>query len=337
MIKKFKNNYSNVDDMDEIEEPNQIVKKIDKSLKGKYFIINKELHFWKHDSENPFKIGKAVEIIEIQNNIENQEQKIRLSFVKKDNTVIEADITRDELDPEKFKRLLKLGMDIVGKKILHVISFLDQQEAEANVVNIHKGIGWATIENKLIFKHAEAIGCNSIYDGSLNIIPKGSLDGWKNIVEEMVLGHIPLELSTVIGLSAPIVSLLRNKTLIDVLLFHQYGNSTEGKTTAARLAVSSAGYPHTKDNGLIKTFAGTPNAMIGNLRGNYGLPIALDESSIQNGEDFTKFIYTVVNGRDKDRMNSNGELRVTSEYSTTVISNGEHSLIEKSNQNIGLK
>ena len=345
------NNFSSVDtsinsikDEDAASTPlNQNTQPKTPSPKSKFSLFLDENSEWlmkkDEDSKSGFrKVCRAIMIDKIINNLDSGEVKLLLKFRRKDNSWQEVTITRDMLESSKFINLLKYGVDIASKeKLKAAIAFLDLTEALSANESIHSSLGWGIYAGKKIFKHFNAIGCNSTYDGKLNIRPMGTLDGWLKLINEQVVGHTPLELALVLGLSAPVVSMLRRHTLVDVLLVHIFGDSTEGKTTATRLAVSPFGFPHTKDSGLIKTFSGTTNAVIGSLRLNFGIPLGLDESSIQSGKDFTSFIYTIVNGRDKDRMDANCELKSTAEFSTTVISNGEHSLLAKSNQNTGIK
>lgn len=158
----------------------------------------------------------------------------------------------------------------------------------------------------------------------------------KTILNE-VLGQIPLETSLVLGLTAPIVGILNKEKAIDTLFLHFSGNSTQGKTTAIRLAVSPFGYPSTKENGLIKTWNATSNAVTVNLKDNQGVPIAIDEASMHDNKDFSNLIYRIAAGQDKLRLRTEGSKIKQGEWNTTVLSTSESSILDNSNQNAGLK
>jgi putative DNA primase/helicase len=111
----------------------------------------------------------------------------------------------------------------------------------------------------------------------------------------------------------------------------------KGKTTALQVAISPFGLPNSKKSGsLLKDWNGTPNAIMGHFRDIHGLPMALDEASTEDG-DFSKFVYLLASGKDKNRMNKEGEMTRTAEWDGVILSNAEHSLKSKSKQNIGIQ
>jgi len=284
----------------------------------------------------PEVIARRIEIVKIYRDIDSGKISLVFSFdyLGQSHT---AEMPRGVLTKQKITQLLDLGADVADHKIRDLLIFLNRQEESAPLVNTHTRVGWGVHNDRLIFKHAKAIGIESTYTGNLKIEPEGTFTGWRAAVQEHAMGHPPLELALSLGLSAAVLPLVAKETGLEALLVHMYGNSTQGKTTAARLAVSPFGYPHTAGGGLLKTWNGTPNAVLGHLRHNNGLPIGLEEASLLPGQDFTGFIYQLAQGRDKDRLNKYAELRETAEWCTTIISNAEHSLTGKSKQNVGLK
>lgn len=288
--------------------------------------------------ESPKVIGRRVEIIGIRRNIDNGRVTVVISFYYKgENRTTE--MPRGKLTRSKVVELLDLGADVADHKVSEVLIFLNHQEEKAPMINVHTRIGWDRYEGTLVFKAAQAIGCESTYSGSLGIQAAGTYEGWAATVSSEVLGHTPLELALVIGLTAPVVSLLAMLEVISfgVIVVHVFGNSTMGKTTATMLAVSPFGYPNTSGNGLIKTWYSTQNAIIGHFRENFGIAMGLDEASSFSGNDFSQLVYQLAGGQDKSRMDKEGNQRGSSGWSTTIISNAEHSLTGKTKQNIGIR
>lgn len=259
----------------------------------------------------------------------NQKGNIRTCRINREN------FTRNKL----LNVLPALGIDVTEKNVDSVLEFLLFREESAEHIYIHKKLGWLEIENKYEFLHVNVVGNNlhSTYQGKLNIFPKGNLDGWLQCMRENVLGRTPLELAVCLGLSAPLASRLRRLIGTDVLFFHLYGDSTMGKTTALSVATSTFGYPSKFNEGLIKTWNATFNAMLGYLQGIHGIPIGLDEASLKAHVDYSSMIYQITDGVDKARQNQNGENKERAEWSGTFISTGENSLLDKSNKNIGLR
>ena len=77
------------------------------------------------------------------------------------------------------------------------------------------------------------------------------------------------------------------------MIVHIPGNSSTGKTTALRLAISMFGSPKISNNSLFSTYNTTENAMSNRLGGTKGLTFAFDEISTSNINNFTKLIYTL--------------------------------------------
>jgi len=121
------------------------------------------------------------------------------------------------------------------------------------------------------------------------------------------------------------------------IIIQIFGDSTSGKTTAAQLATSTAGKASIRENTLMMNWNSTANAIMGFLRGNMGLPVLIDESSMAQITNFSNLIYTLEAGKEKSRMNKELNIREAASWLTTIISTGEHSLTSKSDQNTGIK
>jgi hypothetical protein len=123
------------------------------------------------------------------------------------------------------------------------------------------------------------------------------------------------------------------------LVIHIAGDTSMGKTTGASLAVSMGSYPAFSDDNamtLMRTYDGTENALLASFNGNTGLTALIDEASMFQHNDFSKFIYRLSAGTGKDRLTREGNLRKDKGFHrTTIISTGEKSLTNDSNQNSG--
>lgn len=179
--------------------------------------------------------------------------------------------------------------------------------------------------------------CNDSEGGLYHLEPEGTLNVWKGMVYTEVLPHIPLQTMLSIGFSAPLVGYLSKKyDDVDTLLVHLVGDSTKGKTTGALLAASIFGMPSDKKKGLMKSWNGTKNAIANSLAGNYGIPVVLDELSMSNAKSLTSDLYVLTNGKEKSRLNDEMKQRKQGTWATTILSTGEQSIFERTNQNVGL-
>jgi putative DNA primase/helicase len=303
---------------------------------GPYFIQNNNIMRHADEPEGkPNKVGRRAEIVAALKNIDTDRVLLQLSYdyLGESRTI---EIPRKMLTRTKIQELLDVGVDVGDHNVRDVLRFLSYQEEAAIVKNIHTRVGFGDLNGSPIFKHWKAIGCDSTYKGNLLIEPNGAFEEWKKIIEREVIGHPPLELALVLGLSSPVAVKISKETALEVLVFHIYGDSTIGKTTMARVFVSPFGYPHTVEGGLIKTWNGTKNAIMAHLRHNHGLPMVFDEGSMLEG-DFSTFIYQLAGGQEKGRLNQDSEFQSGGQWSGVILSNGEHSLKGKSKQNIGIQ
>lgn len=248
----------------------------------------------------------------------------------------EREITVLRIDCQSKNCIIKLsgrGVDVNSSNATTLIQHLNNEEKRAAKGNIHSEIGFSIYEKKAIFKHYKAIGLDSNYEGRFNLKPKGKHNKWMDMVKKYVIGNTALEVALIIGFSSAIVGRLK----LESIVAHLYGNSTTGKTTSTILAISCWGNPRNGSGNLFSTWNATSNAIFSQLAGNHGVAVALDEISMSNEEDFTKDIYKFSSGKDKERLSKNAVLKEAGTWETTIITNGEHSILSKSKKNIGIK
>ncbi|MCM3478949.1 DUF927 domain-containing protein [Caldibacillus thermoamylovorans] len=309
-----------------------------------YQIKGNDLLVWNEKQQQYVFVSKAVKINSIKRNIETKDIQIELAFWAYDKWET-ITINRGELNKRDLKKLVSKGMDIIqDSQASHVFTFLSKQEKQLKPVNIHTGIGWDVIDGELVYKHYTIAGTSleSIFEGELNIKPIGSYNDYLNLLMHEVIGHAPLELAICLGISSLIIGMLNCAGVaeLDTLWVHLPGKSSTGKTTAAMLFASIAGCPSIKDKGgLVQSFNGTKNALSNSLVGNNGVPIVLDEFSMNqmSSEALSSFLYEISQNRGRLRLNKDSERKEPGSWSTTVLSTGENSIISRVNQNEGLR
>ncbi len=302
-------------------------------------IENDGLYIYDKDEKKYFYLCRYININKIATDILTGDVQIEIEYIH-NQEVRTMILPREVFVKNKLlNELPAKGIDVTDKNVIKVLDYLLYSEQHANHLNFHEQVGWEEIEGNRVFLLQDIYGINiqSEYKGDLNICPKGTYEEWKALMEEEVIGNHPLELALVLGLSSPLASLLKKLLGLDVLFFHIYGNSTTGKTTALSVATSTFGYPSKSNNGLVKTWLATNNAMLGYLSGINGLPMAIDEASVRRNADYTKMIYEIVDGIEKARANKNGRNQERREWSGTVLSTAENSLLGNSNHNNGLR
>ena len=151
----------------------------------------------------------------------------------------------------------------------------------------------------------------------------------------ILLDNAPmLQLAFTIAASSAVQSFLGKKLPLSTMLYHFYGDSSQGKTTAL-LTTSVWGKP-TVESGLFSTWNQTELSLMNLLANNFGVTVALDESSICRF-DLTSTIYNISQGINRQRLQKNLQQQPTKEWLTTILSSGESSLLEHTNKNNGLR
>lgn len=309
---------------------------------NQFVMCGTELFILKKDKNDKWKkefLADLVYIKEILENVDEQTFQFVLRYWYKSKWR-ELLVKRSQLQLNELTKLLDHGVDVPNYKAGQIAKFLSLQEKDAPLKQVHEKLGWSDHNGNLLYKHQKIHGSDlpysSTYAGKL-LLQKGTFEGWKDVIEREVLGYTPLEFALVCGFASPLVSLIAQIVDLEVLLFHAYGDTTQGKTTAGRVFVSPFGFPSKREGGLILQWYGTKNGIVIQLADIHGLPIVLDEASMNRMmKDFTDFVYLLAEGRDKARSTKEIKERRRASWSGVFFSTAEHSLQQKANQNGGV-
>ena len=106
-----------------------------------------------------------------------------------------------------------------------------------------------------------------------------------------------------------------------------YGKSTTGKSTAQALIASV--YTKPSDNRIYTPFYGTPSGIIKGISNKFGAPQIFDEATVARNLNMGDLIYTISLEHDKQRCNSNAELKKSDTWKTVVITSSENKLLSE--------
>jgi len=254
-------------------------------------------------------------------------------------------IHRTDATERNFTVLLKKGADVATWKTKRIINYLIEAEAATPISLQHRQLGWTNHKRKVYYAHQQLYSANSKeksdYIGEFNINKSGSYKRWLDVLKKVVVGHPEMELALCLGFSAILVGYINRKLKwhTDSMIFHLAGNSTTGKTTAANVAVSGFGDPKEGARSLIQSFNGTDNALTSLMANNNGVPIVCDETSLSliGSQKLANVLYTWAQNISKSRLDKNSMPRARSEWATTIITTGEGSLLDQTNQNEGIR
>lgn len=285
--------------------------------------------------------GKTANLLEIrtpEKNIDTNNVILPITTKYLDRYV-EIRVPRDKaMSKREILKLSLHGANVTEENAKYHIRSIDYQERKIGKSNnTHSELGFAMHDEKEIFKLDRAINEDSKYVGVLDLKPKGNLEDYLKDIREHVVPYTNISLAFALGSSSAVVAKL-NQYCEDVstVLSHFVTESSKGKSTATMLAISIWGNPKLGSGGLYNTWNSTENALTTSLAGNYGVAYALDELSMSKIEDTTSLIYNLVGGKDKARLTKDIELRKSGTWVTTIISNGEASLLNRAKNNTGL-
>ena len=267
----------------------------------------------------------------------------------------------DLLDPQLVKDLANQGFDVTKALTGHFIDAIRLQEealeASGTVPTaVYNSLGWIQLPfddpntgqtgYRLCFRCCKLLGTQRQhkYLGPYDITPTGSFDDWKQLIRDDVIPHPTLQLVLVAALSAVIVGLLALAIPIENPIIHLNLPSGKGKSTAGFLAASVAGKPFdgtqtaidadgkvVEKQSIYQSWGATSNAMIATQAGNRGVVTVLNELGKSLSKDMTRLLFDLSEGSDKKRLTTDLKARISKGYSTTFISTGESSLLEKCN------
>ena len=318
--------------------------------------------FEKQDNKFKFKqLGKLPILEEILECIEDGEVYLKLSSSYFGRQKVALVPKGDLLDPQLVKDLANQGFDVTKALTGHFVDAIRLQEealeASGTVPTaVYNSLGWiqlpfddpntGQIGYRLCFRCCKLLGTQRQhkYLGPYDITPTGSFNDWKQLMRDDVIPHPTLQLVLVAALSAVVVGLLALAIPIENPIVHLNLPSGKGKSTAGFLAASVAGKPFdgtqtaidadgkvVEKQSIYQSWGATSNAMIATQAGNRGVVTVLNELGKSLSKDMTRLLFDLSEGSDKKRLTTDLKSRISKGYSTTFISTGESSLLEKCN------
>lgn len=200
------------------------------------------------------------------------------------NNGIEIDTVKldgESLSKFGLKTLFSYGVRFNETDIDEVNKYLMNTDMKAEIVYGYSKLGWDKIDNNLVFRYNhlianEQLSKEYIYNGSLCLNHKGSLDEWCNMIQNEVCGNIPMSYLVMASFASPLLSILNFSHDFGSILFCLCNNSSKGKSTTAMLCASVYSSP-VLNKGVAITFNGTENALQEFLSQINGLSVVFDE------------------------------------------------------------
>lgn len=202
----------------------------------------------------------------------------------------------------------------------------------------HKRLGVVNLKNQTVFlQEKNVVGAKRYeYNGAIKL-KNGSRQVYENFLRSTVFKSRNLTLAFMIGMSAPVVSVLANANIVQykMININLSGKSSTGKSTMAELALSPFGNPDLSESGLGFAEATTGNAIYDSFDGINGLPRALDDINQNDRLNMEELIYALYAGKPKRRA-GNHNMGNRCGWSGTNIITSETPIILEMSQKSGV-
>ena len=304
-------------------------------IQEKYGIENGNYGIYerKKDSITFVPKGSAVYIDKIINHIDTGEKFFILHFFDSQGCKVKITFPRKDLTETGIMSLLGFGAQVLKQDAKALITSIMNQEPNAPYRLEHKKLGFSVYDGKTVFLAKKAIGVDSRYDGRLKIGKTGNYKKWTKMIQEEVIGNIPLEFILAVAGSGVFTDYLRDKVQVENVIVNLVGESSTGKSTAGLLLVSCGAKPTFQGNSLALNFSDTQNAILASIPSSY--PVLIDEGSLCRYNP-TSFLYNISSGKEKERLTKNLDKAESSYFSTAIVTTSEKSLLSMADENSGL-
>ena len=197
-----------------------------------------------------------------------------------------------------------------------------QKEGSQTAFTIADRAGWH--EDSYIMPSGETItatdkGPAIIYNGDTSQAkayqPNGELTDWQQNIARYAIGNSRLCLALGASFAAPLLSLLNEESGG----FHLMGDSSDGKTTAAKVALSVWGKP----SGSLLSWSGTKIGFSNTAAARNDGLLVLDEIGQASPHVIGDTVYSVMNGINKVQGAKQGGNRALSRWKVMMFSTGE--------------
>lgn len=273
--------------------------------------------------------------------LETNNQTYTLQYLSPGNVVKMREVEAASLTSRDIESWVSFGIGITPANKTILIQYLVEQRMLIPMETVYEGVGWLSDDcfgtDRMISLGQQVGHLNS---ETFNLKPKGSKSEWLSLWQS-IGDSLPLQLALAIGLTAPLLKPLSEKFPdLSTLIFSVVGDSSSGKSTMLAFCLSLAGETQPMRKGsLFQSWSGTAVALSLRLNGDQGIPVGLDELSRYHGRDITEVLYNLSAGTEKARGTKQSTLRKQATWQTTIISTGEHGLLDDAGaaENQGLR
>ena len=244
----------------------------------------------------------------------------------------------DALTFDKLRDKLAWHGVVAAKKQMdaimnYLIAFVKELQHKSQVEIMRTQFGWTENNDEFILGEKEISAAGISYSppssttGNLAayMAPTGDYDEWKSIIKTYDQPQFePHAFGFFTAFGAPLLKHLNLKGAIINLINNTSGT---GKSTVLKMCNSVWGHPEE----LMLQWKDTQNAMIHRLGVMNNLPVTIDEITKMSGDHFSDLVYSISQGRGKNRMmnHTNEERHNATKWATIALCSSNASFYDK--------
>lgn len=294
----------------------------------RFELTDKGVHYHKPD-ETPRWVCAWLEVAARVRNPHGEGWGKLVNFLDPDRTpkrriIADALLSGDGIELERTLRDAGLHISPTGRPLLRQYLIESAPKARARITN---RTGWhdAGADGAVFVLPDRAIGTGDdwIYESesssSATFAMRGTLQGWQDEVAGLCRGNSRLLFAVSVSFAAPLLHLAG----MDGGGFHFRSDSSDGKTTAQRVAASVCG-----GRDYLGSWRATDNAVESIALAHCDAPWLPDEMAQIDPKFAGETIYMLANGQAKGRQQRAGGLRARATWRVLFLSSGEIGLLE---------
>jgi putative DNA primase/helicase len=217
--------------------------------------------------------------------------------------------------------LLAMGVEI-DPSSHRVLAVYLQNRTPRRRIRCALQTGWANdkvfvLPDEVIGPGANGVAYQSGERGADEYASHGTLDGWRTGVAALAVGNPLLMLAVSAAFAGPVLA----RANAESGGIHLVGDSSTGKTTAIEAACSVWGGVNFR-----RSWRATSNGMEGVAALFNDSLLALDEISECDPREVGAIVYSLGNGRGKQRASKTGAARSVARWRCSVLSSGERTI-----------
>ena len=175
-------------------------------------------------------------------------------------------------------------------------------------------LGWQTLQEngkeQFVLENCFIDGTLYEYKDKTIEFRKGTIAGQKAFLDAEILPYKHTRLAMTLGLSSIVAGYIEDTLGIGSLVINVCGRSSTGKSTITELAGSFYANPKLSNNGIVRGFNATKNALLAASEGRHGLPILLDDLNANRSEhDRVNLVYQFAGNEPRGRCHNTGTLQ----------------------------